>query len=55
LTKGNWGQFWAVFNQTKAAEFISEVVLMILCFGLVVVALKVTELEQLVLLQLISI
>jgi hypothetical protein len=42
-------------DQTKVAEFISEVVLMILCLGLVVVALKVTELEQFVLLQLISI
>jgi hypothetical protein len=42
-------------GQTKVAEFISEVVLMIPCFGLVTVALKVTELEQYVHLQLISI
>jgi hypothetical protein len=43
-------------DQTKVAEFISEVVLMTLCLGLVVlVALKVPELEQFVILQLISI
>lgn len=53
--QGPWGQFWAVFNRTKATEFISEVVPMILRFGLVIVALKVTELEQLLRLQLTSI
>jgi hypothetical protein len=43
----------AVWDQTKVVEFTSGVVLMNLCFGLVVVALIVAELEQYLLFELI--
>jgi hypothetical protein len=50
---GPWGQFLAVWDQTKVVEFTSGVVLMNLCFSLVVVALIVAELEQYLLFELI--